>query len=478
MRVGDERNGLQQGTGLQGDHRSRKRKRRPLGTVGLLAGLGGAILLLAVGLSLFWDGGKGRPEESSPLSAEPVHTGTDHGDAGILAGEIDSSEIMIGADLALSESQARGDYEAYKAYQARFEGIAHQSQIQEAGFSVIQEQVFPLETACFGPVTVIPALDEEHRRLGLFFAGPEGEICYRTEQLETNIRRKGCLDQCNEGIAAVSFQDVDEDGLTDILLITLCSNERAGHSGEGVAAVEAGAGAEAGAEAEAGAGAGTRAETGAGTGAGRGSGGGRYKIGDVLFQGEDGFYRDWRLSDKLNRFSMNKSVRFVLSFAKEGRSTEFLYSAATLEELEAGGLVIDEARRSWQEFEKLGRLEVIPGVYRMAEYNILMVYLVDERGDIVWSFQPMGDHENLYELLGVRCRDFDGDGLKDLAVLARYGYETDEGEMVTEKDYQIYCQRTGGFLTDEEMKDWYPCQEETDMEELEARAGLFWGWSG
>ena len=466
MRVGDERNGLQQGTGLQGDHRSRKRKRRPLGTVGLLAGLGGAILLLAVGLSLFWDGGKGRPEESSPLSAEPVHTGTDHGDAGILAGEIDSSEIMIGADLALSESQARGDYEAYKAYQARFEGIAHQSQIQEAGFSVIQEQVFPLETACFGPVTVIPALDEEHRRLGLFFAGPEGEICYRTEQLETNIRRKGCLDQCNEGIAAVSFQDVDEDGLTDILLITLCSNERAGHSGEGVAAVEAGAGAEA------------RAETGAGTGAGRGSGGGRYKIGDVLFQGEDGFYRDWRLSDKLNRFSMNKSVRFVLSFAKEGRSTEFLYSAATLEELEAGGLVIDEARRSWQEFEKLGRLEVIPGVYRMAEYNILMVYLVDERGDIVWSFQPMGDHENLYELLGVRCRDFDGDGLKDLAVLARYGYETDEGEMVTEKDYQIYCQRTGGFLTDEEMKDWYPCQEETDMEELEARAGLFWGWSG
>lgn len=213
MRVGDERNGLQQGTGLQGDHRSRKRKRRPLGTVGLLAGLGGAILLLAVGLSLFWDGGKGRPEESSPLSAEPVHTGTDHGDAGILAGEIDSSEIMIGADLALSESQARGDYEAYKAYQARFEGIAHQSQIQEAGFSVIQEQVFPLETACFGPVTVIPALDEEHRRLGLFFAGPEGEICYRTEQLETNIRRKGCLDQCNEGIAAVSFQDVDEDGL-------------------------------------------------------------------------------------------------------------------------------------------------------------------------------------------------------------------------------------------------------------------------
>lgn len=473
--MGTERGDLrQEGQQQEEIHKSRKRKRRPLGTVGLLVSLGGAALLFAAVLFFFLtDRGSGFTGEHSggrffPVGPVSVGAGQDtagegQGKAGAgqdTAGERqgladradvpdpwdgmdddgsasagvdeDGSDPETGAGSERTESRDQGDHAAYQAYQERFESVTHLSQIQEAGFSVIQEQVFPLETECFGPVTMIPALDEEHHRLALFFARPDGEICYRTERLETNIRRKGCLDQCNEGIAAVSFQDVDEDGLTDILLITLCSSGSTG----------------------------------------------RNKVGDVLFQGKDGFYRDWRLSDKLNRFSMNKSVRFILSFVKEGRSTEFLYTAATLKELQEGGLAIDEARRSWQEFEKLGRLEVVPGVYRMAEYNILMIYLVDERGDIVWSFQPMGYHENLYELLGLRCRDFDGDGLKDLAVLARYGYETDAGQMVTEKDYQIYCQRTGGFLTDTEMQSWYPCGEETDMETLTEQAGVYWGWSG
>ncbi len=492
--------------------KSRKRKRRPLGTGGLLVGLGGAALLFGAVLFFFCAGrGCGLTKERSgggvspggPVSARerPGTAGERKGMAGEgqdIAGErqslaggagvpdpsdgtdddrrrtsayVDEDGSDPGAGAGLGKSRGQEDYAAYQAYQERFERVAHQSQIQEAGFSVIQEQIFPLETECFGSVTMIPALDKEHHRLALFFAGPNGEICYRTERLETNIRRMGCLDQCNEGIAAVSFQDVDEDGLTDILLITLCSNGSAGRGRERAA----------GAEAKSEPPSGTSkplTEEGAEEELPSGTEDKMYKVGDVLFQGKDGFYRDWRLSDKLNRFSMNKSVRFILSFVKEGLSTEFLYTAATLKELQEGGLAIDEARRSWQEFEKLGRLEVIPGVYRMAEYNILMIYLVDERGDIVWSFQPMGDHENLYELLGVRCRDLDGDGLKDLAVLARYGYETDAGQMVTEKDYWIYCQRTGGFLTDTEMRSWYPCVEETDMETLTEQAGLYWGWSG
>ena len=403
--------------------RSRRRPVRRIRGFLVIAG----IAVAAGAFSLWHNGGKeqqdtkNRQEESRQEAGEEAREGAFAGPPG---------------ELAMEEEELE-EIREYEAFLGRMGAIRRREEIGEAGLLMVEEQIFPLEVAGRGEVFLIPALDPQYRRLVLFFAEPGegGEIVFWTEQLGANGQVPGRLRQGCRGVAAVSFPDMDGDGRQDVVLITVCNTQEDG------------------------------------TGA-------SYKVGDVLFQGEEGFYRDWRLSDKLNRFSMNKSVRFVLSFAKEGRSTEFLYSAATLEELEAGGLVIDEARRSWQEFEKLGRLEVIPGVYRMAEYNILMVYLVDERGDIVWSFQPMGDHENLYELLGVRCRDFDGDGLKDLAVLARYGYETDEGEMVTEKDYQIYCQRTGGFLTDEEMKDWYPCQEETDMEELEARAGLFWGWSG
>ena len=34
-----------------------------------------------------------------------------------------------------------------------------------------------------------------------------------------------------------------------------------------------------------------------------------------------------------------------------------------------------------------------PGTYRMAEYTVFMLYLVNEQGYIVWSFQPMGEYE-------------------------------------------------------------------------------------
>ncbi len=55
----------------------------------------------------------------------------------------------------------------------------------------------------------------------------------------------------------------------------------------------------------------------------------------MLFQNEHGFYRDWRLSDKINRFGMNKSIRFIESFLVDGYSTEFLYTASTLDELKS-----------------------------------------------------------------------------------------------------------------------------------------------
>lgn len=66
---------------------------------------------------------------------------------------------------------------------------------------------------------------------------------------------------------------MDEDGLTDIVLITTCKNENKAFSRDD------------------------------------------YKVGEVLFRKEQGFYRDWRISDKINRFSMNKSIRFITSLS-------------------------------------------------------------------------------------------------------------------------------------------------------------------
>lgn len=46
-----------------------------------------------------------------------------------------------------------------------------------------------------------------------------------------------------------------------------------------------------------------------------------------------------------------------------------------------------------------------------------MVYLVNEEGYIVWSFQPMGDYMRIsMGLRGISCQDIDGDGLKDIMV--------------------------------------------------------------
>ena len=147
-----------------------------------------------------------------------------------------------------------------------------------------------------------------------------------------------------------------------------------------------------------------------------------YKVGDVLFQRDGDFYRDWRISDKINRFSMNKSADLIASFVGEGHSTEILYTAATLEELTDHGFRVVQEHSYWIDFEKQGRLLVAPGFISMADYDVFMIYLVNTQGDIVWSFQPMEDYDNLYALKGMVCLDVDGDGMKDVVVLARYSY--------------------------------------------------------
>lgn len=270
-------------------------------------------------------------------------------------------------------------------------------------------------------------------------AGEDGAIIYKTEQLDTNNQNQGQLYQPNKGIAAVAFQDINGDGLIDILLITFCEGQE--------------------------------------TAAGRQT----YKVGDVLFQqppsARQAFYRDYRISAKLNRYGMNKSIKFMTSYLVGGYSTEFLYTADTIEGLLTNDFSISEQQSYWRDFEKWGRLLVVPGTYTMAEYSVFMIYLVNEQGYIVWSFQPMQDYESLYALRGVVCKDIDGDGLMDIVVLGRYISEESDSESVIVTDYCVYYQRSSGFYEDTEVKAEYQCREEDTAEAVVERLRTYWGWN-
>ena len=338
--------------------------------------------------------------------------------------------------LRAEASEPRESAEQYRQYQARFDGLERVDEIEEAGYRVLEEQVFPVTPESFGTeeLTLIPAMNDTWKRLALFIADAEGQIRYKCSQLETNECAPGQMRQLTMDIASVAFADVNHDRKTDIILITRCVNPEGPYAGI------------------------------------------PYKVGDVLFQGDGTFYRDWRISDKINRFSMNKSANYIITFVRDGRSAEFLYTASTLEELLAEGFTIIEEQCYTRDFEKLGRLRVVPGTVKISAYEIFMIYLVNENGDIIWSFQPMGDYDSLYSLRSVMGRDVDGDGLKDLVVLARYSIETEEQESRIENRCSIYYQRTGGFDIDTEFEKTYQCQEEDKMEDLIWKIREYWGW--
>ena len=325
----------------------------------------------------------------------------------------------------------------YNEYEARFAAIENVSDIEENGFFAIEEQSFPVIMESFGEeeVTFLPVMDEEYSRMAVLIADSEGNILYKTNRLETNNRRLGELKQPTKDIAAVSFQDLNGDGLTDIILITDCENEAGEYEGR------------------------------------------IYKTGDVLFQGQGDFYRDWRISDKINRFSMNKSIDFIATYVRDGISVEVLYTATTLEELLNNGFRIIQEQCYWRSFEKQGYLRVVPGVIKMAEYNIFMIFLVNEQGYIVWSFQTMEDYDNLYSLKGMTCRDMDGDGMKDIVVLARYSYAGPEGELQVDTKCSIFYQRTDGFEEDKEFSDYHQCTSEDTVSGLVELIREYWGWT-
>lgn len=325
----------------------------------------------------------------------------------------------------------------YQAYQDSFAAIEKRKDIEENGFEAIEEQSFPIVLETFGEseVTFLPIMDKKYHRLAVLILDSRGKVLFKTNQLETNNKYLGQLEQPTKGIASVAFQDLNGDGLTDIVLITNCENDTGDYAGK------------------------------------------PYKIGDVLFQKEKGFYRDWRISDKINRFSMNKSAEFIISYVRDGNSTEALYTASTLDELLENGFHVVEEQCYYRNFEKQGLLQVVPGSIRIANYDVFMIYLVNEQGYIVWSFQPMGDYDNLYALKGMTCRDMDGDGMKDLVLLARYSYAGPEGELLVDTRCSIYYQRTDGFEEDTEFQQYYQCTETDTVGGLVEIIREYWGWT-
>ncbi len=324
----------------------------------------------------------------------------------------------------------------YREYQSRLEAVENRWDIPENGFVIAEDQIFPIELMGHGEVSMIPAFDGTYHRLVLFFADEDGRIIYRTDQLETNSRIRGQMLQPNRSIAAVVFEDLNQDGWMDVVLLTTCVNVSGPYAGK------------------------------------------PYRVGDVLFQDrrQTGFYRDYRVADKINRFGMNKNTELITAFVRDGQSTEFLYTASTLDELLEKGLHIIPEQCYTRMFGKLGRLQVVPGVYRVASFDIFMIYVVNEQDTIIASLQPMGTYDNLYALKGINCQDIDGDGLKDIVILAKYSYENDQGEIIVESDYAIYYQRTGGFSADVNMKSRYRCSDDDTMEKLIKKARAYWGW--
>ena len=333
--------------------------------------------------------------------------------------------------------------ESYYSYRERFEKIQSIDDLQQQNFQLLEDQIFslPLEKPQEEnaeeqgeEVWFYAALDRRYHRLAVFLTDEEGKILYKTDQLQANYCYPGEMRQPVEGLASVAFQDVDNDGDTDIILIAKCHNDRGEYQEES------------------------------------------YNVGDVLFQEEGSFYRDYRISDKINRFDMNKNPACIVSFVRDGRSTEFLYTAETLAELLNHNFRVIEEQSYTRNFEKLGKLKVVPGVYRMSEYDVFMIYLIDEQGNIVWSFQPMEDYDNLYALKGIQGKDLDGDGLKDLVVFAKYSYEGEEGEMLVDSVCTVYYQRTGGFEKDVDFTENYECTEEDTLESLVTKIRAYWGW--
>ncbi|MCL2461234.1 MAG: VCBS repeat-containing protein [Defluviitaleaceae bacterium] len=332
---------------------------------------------------------------------------------------------------ALAPAPQASDYERYKA---AFDAIGAVGDIAAAGYEAAEPEFITdyFASACVdAECTLYPAVNRQYGRAALFFAGDDGKILYKTDDLECNNFLPDSLYQPNTGIAAVSERDLNGDGYKDILLLTNCAYD-----------------------------------------------GGKFKIGDILYQGKDSFYRDWRVTDNINRFGMNKDIDMMTAYARDGQSAEFLYSASTLDELEKGGFVPLQWQTFDVDFQKFGSVTVVPGTYAMGRNYIFIIYLVNSDGQIVWNFQPMHNNDNFSQMTHISFKDVDGDGWADLTVLAIYKTLDDNNDTITVTDFSIYYQRSGYFFEDKDFHAEYlpKLTGSETTEDIVQAARLYWGW--
>lgn len=326
------------------------------------------------------------------------------------------------------------------SYLAMFHSITTLASVATNGYITLDTthiiDRFSLNNASSGERNELDVYAAVHPILGraaLFFADTDGNIIYKTEDLECNYFQKGSLSQPNIAIAAIATRDVNHDGLMDILLITRCLYD-----------------------------------------------GKKFKIGDILFQNSnsDGFYRDWRISDKINRFSMNKDSDMMAAFAGGEQSSEFLYRAATMDELVEGGFKPLAYQIFNADFEKFGTVQVVPGTYQMGSHYIFILYLVDGEGRVLWNFQAMRGYDSFSQMPGISFKDVDGDGWADLSVLAEFKNLDDNNKSYTVTDFSIYYQRDGYFFEDTDFHDAFVNKltgRET-MDDVVQAARKYWGW--
>lgn len=114
--------------------------------------------------------------------------------AGTAGGRLSSVRAEEETRLPGEGAESAGGEEVlfqYREYQRRLEAPETRTEISDSGFHMIENQIFPIEIEEYGEVSLIPALDETYSRLVLFFAKEDGQIVYRTDQLETNNRIVG-----------------------------------------------------------------------------------------------------------------------------------------------------------------------------------------------------------------------------------------------------------------------------------------------
>ncbi len=322
----------------------------------------------------------------------------------------------------------------YEAYSTRLEAINTIADAKKAGYELssmtlkIGDFVFTeKENEC----TIYATVNKQFGRVALFIADETDKVLYKTEDIECNYFYRDSINQPNINIAAIAIRDINDDGLQDIVIISRCLVD-----------------------------------------------GIQFKIGEILFRGEDRFYRDWRISDKINRFSMNKDLDMMTAFARDQQSAEFLYRASTLEELTRSGFVSLVDQTFDADFEKFGTVKVVPGTYTMGGHHIFMIYLVNSDGRVIWNFQCMRDYDNFSTMTGISFKDVDGDGWADLSVLAKYKFLGDDNQTYSATDFSIYYQRNGYFFEDKDFHSSF-FQELTRkelMDDIVQAARRYWGW--